>query len=361
MRFVRPLFLVSIALSVGALVPSPSARADNGKKVTFMTRNLYLGGDLAPTIGAVIGGDPVEIAKQVGIVWGKVQFTNFPARAKLIADEIKTEKPDFVGLEECVTWKTGAPLDPAPADHVVYDYLATLLAELAARGEHYEVAAAEEGFTAEFTGVVPSAPDGLLDISLHDRDVLLVRKSDDQKITNAGGFHFAVNTQFPTPTGLFTVTRGWCQADVTMGGRKFRVVTTHLDSDVEIVREIQASEILAGPCATTLPVVLIGDMNSDGNGGADGVAYQEYRAAGFADAWLAKHPSDAGITWGHDELLHNPVPFTNHLGANERIDFVLYKGGETTDSSDRVGEAAADFKGIWPSDHAGVVATLRMP
>lgn len=152
------------------------------------------------------------------------------------------------------------------------------------------------------------------------------------------------------------------QADVATGHERFRVVTTHFENEHPGVRLAQAAEVLAVPCDTTLATVVLGDFNSDGNGVASPAAYDLFRDAGFGDAWVDDHPDDDGITWGHDELLVDPVPFsTDVLDEIGRIDFVLYRGDVSTVESDRLGEVEEDmFDGLWPSDHAGVTATLRI-
>lgn len=370
MRKLRLFALAALTLSIGSFAPTGSARAaEPGKKVTFMTRNLYLGADLEPAIGAIAGGDGAAVVAEVGIVWAKVQATSFTTRARALADEIKDKKPDFLGLQECVVWSVGAPFDPAPATTVVYDYLEILLDALARRGAKYDVVAVQDGLTAEFPGYVPSAPGGFLDIRLHDRVVLLARKDASFKLSNAGGFDFATNLSVPLPgDGFISIPYGWTQVDVKAGKREFRVVNTHFDAslapELTFIREAQAAELLAGPCATSLPVVVIGDMNSDGNGADDGAAYLEFIDAGFGDAWVDAHPADPGITWGHDELLIDPSPvFPVMPGSPERIDFVLYRGGGiSTFDADVVGEVPADMRqGLWPSDHAGLEATLRVP
>jgi endonuclease/exonuclease/phosphatase family protein len=347
------------SFSIGALVADASARADDAKKVTFMTRNLYLGADLVPAINAIIAGDPNEIVAEVGAAWANVRATDFPARAVAIADEVKAQKPDFLALQECALWSVGAPFDPAPADVVVYDFLAILQHALEARGMHYDVVAAISGFTAEVPGYVPDSTYGFLDVSLMDRDVLLARHDVSSTISNASGNTFDNLLTFDTPLGPIDVTRGWLQADVTMGQREFRIVSTHLENYAGYYRELQAAEVLDKPCDTSLPVVVIGDFNSDGNGGASGAAYQEFQDAGFGDAWLDVHPDDPGITFGQEPTLTVASFPSTTTEPIERIDFVLYRGEFTTDHMDLFGETVAEmFDGLWPSDHAGVAANL---
>ncbi|NIL98463.1 MAG: hypothetical protein GTO53_11260 [Planctomycetales bacterium] len=80
-------------------------------------------------------------------------------------------------------------------------------------------------------------------------------------------------------------------------------------------------------------------------------------AAGFLDAWSETHPSDPGFTCCQDPDLLNPVSLNS-----QRIDLVLHRAGWESLAAEVVGEDPADRtpSGFWPSDHAGVVATVRM-
>ena len=78
----------------------------------------------------------------------------------------------------------------------------------------------------------------------------------------------------------------------------------------------------------------------------------------FTDAWK-KHDDDPGFTCCQDDDLGNS---DSHLSL--RIDLVLYRAGADWDfdveNIEVVGDKQADktLSGLWPSDHAGVVATL---
>jgi hypothetical protein len=70
-----------------------------------------------------------------------VKKTNFPARAKLLANEIRNTKPDLIGLQEVATWLKSpdgqSDGQATPATIVVYDFLKSLQKELKARGMRY--------------------------------------------------------------------------------------------------------------------------------------------------------------------------------------------------------------------------------
>jgi hypothetical protein len=114
------------------------------------------------------------------------------------------------------------------------------------------------------------------------------------------------------------------------------------------------NELLSGPAATELPVVPVCDCNSPADGSLT-ATYGNLIAAGFDDAWNVVFPGDPGLTCCHDEFLLEPV-----ASFSARIDLVLFRGDFEVTGADLVGENPADRtpSGLWPSDHAGVAATL---
>src|SRR5262249_10881190 len=143
---------------------------------------------------------------------------------------------------------------------------------------------------------------------------------------------------------------------------KIRFITTHLEVLSPVVQGAQAAEILDGSANTTLPVVLVCDCNSSASGtGTEATpTYGELIAAGFVDAWALKHPEAAGLTSCQATDLRN-LP----SALNERIDLVLVLGAEIrVRHVARVGAKPGDRTPgpvrLWPSDHAGVVATLEL-
>jgi endonuclease/exonuclease/phosphatase family metal-dependent hydrolase len=371
--------LLSLALAVLAaarLWAAPSGPASNAKTVTVMTQNLYLGADVAPVVAAVLSGDPGAIVAAVSEAWGRVQFTDFPARAEGIAREIGMARPDLVGLQEAELWRSQTPADfvMGNAEHVEYDFVNILIRALEARGLHYRVVAEERGLDIELPGFLSeaNAEAGLLsDIRLTEREVILARRdltTAELKLSNSQTGHFVTNVEFQiSPDFTFVVQRGWASVDAKVRGKSFRFVTTHLEADSEEVREAQAIEVIAGPANTSLPVVLVADANSNANGDATTPAYSSFIGAGFTDAWFQTHPGSFVSTCCADELLLSPllpVP-TDDEG---RIDLVLFREAGDFDALevDLLGKNPATdrvFNGvalIWPSDHAGVAAKLRI-
>ncbi len=372
---ISSLFFALLVLAIAAppLGAAPSPQASNAGTVTVMTRNLYVGADLAAAEAAILSGDPAAIVAAVSEVWAKVQFTNFPARAEGIAREIAAAKPDLVGLQEAELWRSQTPADlvMGNAHHVEYDFVKILLQALEAQGLHYTVVAEEKGFDVELPGFLSEAAalaGDLSDIRLTDREVILARRDPGLTLFNSQEGHFVTNLEFPvSPDFTFVLRRGWASVDARIRGKSFRFVTTHLEADSEEVRDAQAIEILAGPANTGLPVIFVADANSNANGDATSAAYSSFIGAGFTDAWLESHPGEIVSTCCADELLLSPV-LPVPTDDEGRIDLVLYRasGDFSTLGVDLLGNNPATdrvFNGvtlIWPSDHAGVAANLQV-
>ncbi|MFD9339526.1 endonuclease/exonuclease/phosphatase family protein [Streptomyces sp. NPDC060028] len=364
--FTSVLGALLLLLAPGSLAPAAAA-AQPPASLRVMTRNLYLGADLAPVLAAT---SPQALVAAVTAAYANVQATNFPERAETLADEIADSDPHLVGLQEAVLWRSQTPAGPGSATHVEYDFLQILLDRLSARGKHY-AAVATVTVGSDFEAP-RSTPAGLQDIRLTDRDVLLAR-------TDLAAHAFSVsNAQAATfqnyvpicrpllgcpPNAPLQVRRGWVAADATVRGRTTRVVTTHLEPASPTVQEAQADELLAGPLKTKLPTVLLGDLNSAAGGvgaqpgSTDTQTHNKLLAAGFTDAWTATRPRNPGFTCCQAPDLRNPTS-----SLTQRIDYVLFRGKVSALTSNRVGHTQADRtpSGLWPSDHAGVSSVLQL-
>jgi hypothetical protein len=350
--------------SAGTLASGRCSSTNVGQPIPVMTRNLYVGADLSPVFAAAAKGDGPGIVQATTATWQNVKATNFPERAGALADEIEDSEPLLVGLQEVSLFRTGPPDSitgtPTPAEHVELDYLDLLLRELDQRGLHYAPVTITKGADAEIPGF--TAPGVLQDIRLTDRDVILARtdvSSSKLQLSNKKTGNYATYASLPIgQTGQsIKLLHGWGSVDVTLRGQTFRFINTHLQPEgpLNAIQVAQGNELLNGPANTSLPVVLVGDFNSraDGTGTP---TYDNLIGAGFKDAWSATHPRDLGNTWGHDaNLLNTTVDLT------KRLDLVLYRNNLCALDADVVGDELSDRtpSGLWPSDHGGVVATLR--
>ncbi|MCS7467239.1 endonuclease/exonuclease/phosphatase family protein [Stieleria sp. ICT_E10.1] len=336
-----------------------------------MSWNLYLGGDLAPVLNALLTGDPQQIVQASTELWQSVLATNFELRAEAIADQIEFAQPELIGLQEAVVWRTG-PLNPnESAMDVQFDFTEILLDELNERGMHYDVVAKTQGIDAELTGFTtlpnPSNPYGVLeDIRLTDRDVILARTDlpkSQLKLSNVQEENFDVALSVP---GVFSVPRGWNSVDVKIRGKEFRLINTHLEiADFPQVQMAQAWELLSTAAATDMAVVILGDFNSSAVPGQpnDTPTYELLLGAGFRDTWEMTQVTEA-FTCCQASDLRNESSI-----MDSRIDLVLVRGPLDVIDTDVVGEEQVDRtmqfadapSGLWPSDHAGLLATLVLP
>lgn len=349
-------WFASVLCALALLAPGSAASAANPPgELRVLTRNLYLGADLGPVLAAT---SPQGLVAAVTAAYANVQATNFPERAQALADEIVHADPHLVGLQEAVLWRSQTPAGAGRATHVEYDFLHILLKTLAARGQHYKVVG-KVTVGSDFEAP-RSTPNGLQDIRLTDRDVLLARA--DLSVTNVqtGRFQAFLPICRPVlgcpPHPPLRVERGWVAADATVHGRTTRVVTTHLEPVSAAVQEAQAGELLTGPLNTTLPTVLLGDLNSDADGSGTR-SYARLVAAGFKDAWTATRHHNLGLTCCQAPDLRNPFST-----LTRRIDHVLFRGHITARSAHTVGDTQAERtpSGLWPSDHAGVKSVLKL-
>jgi endonuclease/exonuclease/phosphatase family metal-dependent hydrolase len=317
--------------------------------VTVMTRNLYLGANLDPIVKA---RSLPEALTAVAADWAEVQANDFPTRARAIAREIATTKPDFVGFQEAVLYRTQTPPDftATPATHVALDYVAELRKALAARHLSYRFVGVAPWTDAE----LPAGSPATMDIRLTVRDALLVRVSKKLRIGRVRKVQYLTTT--PLFGGLVTAKRGYITADARMNGRTFRVVTTHLESFSDASQVAQAAELGGALSIGATPTILVGDLNSRADGTGT-TSHANLLGLGFEDAWSQVHPNDIGLTCCHGDDLREPGgPFYS------RIDYVLLKNGFRAVAAGIVGQRASDrVGGLWPSDHAGVWARVRLP
>ncbi|MBI3858535.1 MAG: endonuclease/exonuclease/phosphatase family protein [Planctomycetes bacterium] len=328
--------------------------------IIVMTQNVYYGFDVNPLLGATSPDDVPILAAQA---FQQLVFTNFPERAAAIADEIGRRRPHLVALQEVALFRIQSPGDAVvggtiPADAVLFDHLDILLTALAARGLEYTVAGKVQNVDVELPMLTSVSPLAFDDLRLTDYDVVLARK--EVSISRASTANYTAKALVPT-LGL-EIPRGYVAVDAKIDGEgSVRFVTTHLEDapflDVQAAQVRELGALLAGE---TLPVLLAGDFNS---AAPDGDAPLFLASQGYLDTWTRKANSTAGpgFTWGHDPDLTNPAD-----KLTQRLDLVFVRPdqGRELDGvvvdvwGDELGERTAS--GMWASDHAGVVAVLRL-
>ena len=157
----------------------------------------------------------------------------------------------------------------------------------------------------------------------------------------------------PTPVGPIPLPRSWASVDAQFFGHTFRFIDTHLESFSATIRQLQGGELRAGPAATSLPVMIAMDSNAQAFPLPQDATYLDLIAAGYNDAWTVVAPESAGFTCCQDEADNNPIS-----QLYQRIDLVLTHGSVAPWGAAVVGADPRSRMpdGLWPSDHAGVVA-----
>lgn len=357
--------------AAGAKGPKRGNGHKKGHVVTVMTRNLYLGADLSPAIGAT---SLANLVAADGAILRQVTATNFPVRAKGLAAEILQQHPDLVGLQEVALWRTGpvsfGPLlgGPKTASTVRYDFLKILLDDLNARGRNYRAVVVQPEFDleapADENNVPTDGPYGAeLNARLTMRDVILERvRNASVKVRNARGGNFSHLLTLPILGTPISVTRGWTAVDAKVRGSSwFRFVNTHLEafdpaSVTPSIRAQQAGELIApgGPATGKLPVVLVGDLNSDDDTVAPGdqQAYRTLLAGGFSERSTGT-PLSCCIESSYDLKSGTAAEF------DHQVDHVMTNTSRVTLVASAVTGRTMN-NGWWDSDHAGVASALRM-
>ena len=353
MRSIKTFFLLfGVLLSLAGcekITPTmlPDTSLPTTEPLTVMTYNVYVGANMESLLRIT---NLVEVPGAVADVYAAFQATDFPGRAAGIASAIKANQPHIIGLQEISLIRTQSPGDRLtggePAEEVVLDFLKILMDALQAEGLNYQVAAKVQNFDVEMP--MGSFTD-YTDVRLTDFDVILVR--DDVMVSRPTAVNYA---DILSIEALFIdILRGYVAVDATVAGVTYRVVNTHLESFTEENRVAQAQELLNSLGDETLPIILLGDFNTSA---PDGPAYQMILSAGYVDVWQMDSQG-TGNTCCQAKELQNEI--SEH---RKRIDQIFVRNLDipTTIMTHTVGDKPKDRlpSGLWPSDHAGVVAHL---
>jgi endonuclease/exonuclease/phosphatase family metal-dependent hydrolase len=370
-RWVLPAILAALALVL--LLPGAALANLDIKVAKTMTRNLYLGADLTPAIGAP---SLEALAAANGQILREVTANDFPTRAEGLADEIREQKPDLVGLQEVALWRTAppsvAPLLTGPsATTVRYDFLAELLDELNGHffGPKYDVVVVQQEFDLEAPadensepGDGPAAqgiPNAEINGRLTMRDVILAKRGPFVHTWNAESGNFDTLLEVPVLGKPLPIARGWTATEAWVrGAGPFRFVNTHLEAFHPLIRAAQAGELVApgGPATSTNPVVLLGDLNSDDDTveGADRLAYEVLLGAGFVE-----RSTDEPLSCCLDSSLLAEGAGGSVSDFDHQVDHVMTNDPEGVTLEESVVTGLFPVNGFWSSDHAGVFSALE--
>ena len=381
---VRARFAASIAGFFAALLIVTAVAEAQPATVKVMSRNVYLGADLTPGVQAT---SLQALVTGAGTILNEVDTNDFRIRAKGLAAEILKQQPDLVGLQEAALWRT-QPCDknplPPSATTVRYDFLALLLAQLNRGQKRYSLVIAKPEFDFEVwantdgneSTAGPNCPMGSeINGRLTMRDAILAKRgSVKTRGAKSGTFDTLLQVR---PAGVSVdVTRGWTSVDATVAGHKFHFVNTHFEAfdsaptgnhtnkgtDVGngAVREAQAKELIAsgGPATSKLPVILLGDLNSDTKTEVkpgDGLAYRALLSAHFVERATAK-PRACCL----NQSLLTVAAGGNAKDFDHNVDHVMTDAPKTVKLLSSTVTGLKPLNGLWDSDHAGLFSALQL-
>jgi endonuclease/exonuclease/phosphatase family metal-dependent hydrolase len=328
-------------------------------ELRVMTRNLYVGAD----VDRVIAGE--EGALQA--VMDQLFSTSYTDRARGLANEIFSARPHLIGIQEA-SYIAGLIPGVGP---IQMDYVVILRQILASYGLVYNEFRSNEN-------VNVTMPLGGTDyIQLVDYDAILVR--NDVETSDYFTKNYLANFSVPlTPTILLPINRSFSAITAKVGKKSYRFVNTHLEPvpdympDLIEVQMGQAQELLGYLQSETLPVIVVGDFNTEATGAA-GETYNMIVNNGYVDVWTRnlRRRNRHGFTASHDKDLRNTT-----VTLDQRIDLIFVRSNVGFCGWHVIGPVYAWVVGdelhdrvnilgteewIWPSDHAGVVARLWIP
>ncbi len=359
-------------LPTAAMFPDGNPVADapafpEGEPLKVLTRNMYLGGRVGIVFGADFG-NPAEIVAAATQVWGQIQHTNFRERAVALAGEIAEHRPHVVGIQEIPQYVVLTPSPPGtpPGFVEAQDHLQMLMEAL--EGLPYSLAAVQENASVTLPVMLET---GLHYVQYTDRIAVLVRDDLEEPVVASGNYQ----TQYQL-NEYVNLVRGWIRLSTDIGGVPYHFVNTHLEIQTFLPIQMGQTQELLDVIMADLDgvTILMGDLNSDAAAGPGAPSwtptYETLTAAGFQDSWELTHPGNAfvGYTCCQDDILATRTSI-----LDERIDFVLIRPAGNLGSDNRLpgsihaeilGEEVGDWtgpSGLWPSDHAGLLASIRTP
>jgi endonuclease/exonuclease/phosphatase family metal-dependent hydrolase len=289
-----------------------------------MTRNIYFGADIRPSLDDPIDGP--------AIVFAEFLSTNFAGRVIALADEIEEKMPDLIGFQEAFIFNYGNGL--------IIDAVESILEELSKRGVDYSIAVSNENQKS------PSSDLGVL----IDRDAIVVNNQRESLKIMRTDTAFFNNIAF---------TRGWVSVDAKLDGKHFRFANTHLEvsspfsPELDTLNLVQAAEFLKEVLkSTAMAVIAVGDMNTLPTSNTYATFIKE-----MDDVWDVNEPDD-GFTCCQPSGL-DAADSANYL----RIDYIFYSEASglkiNVKSAKLVGDKPfQELQPFFSSDHAGVVSKL---
>ena len=388
LRVVTSALIGSISLALFTPISAQAAEPT----FTVMSRNIYLGADVGVALELI-----PDMPAAAQFMWDQVNKNDFSKRSVALAAEIQSYKPDVIGLQEATIWYCKKNVWSKKVE--VFNFTDQLLQAL--DGDY--VLASKDGKTAFNPGysinpipflTMVKDPERFQKVFGQDKaacgfqigDALAIKKELAGQVVRVGNTEYEDSYSI-VPT-LMTIYRGYTWADINIANIPVRFITTHLESiwDENKVPNAakQATQLIKDVKETNMPLVIIGDFNSDprdprpANAANPGLqptaskecpagsskcnAYRLMKEAGFNDAGPdASDPTT--YTWGMNALLTGPDPdrlkaaqaMGNEYGFTDRLDYIFTKNGVDVTTSQIIG-----YKAPYATDHAGIFAEFSI-
>lgn len=377
----KRIFIVMLGTIV-AFACLPANAGNDKADIKVMTQNQYLGASLTPVIVATEEQYPLAIFNALQTI----AINNIPERAAAMAESIADRQPHLVALQEvyafgCTSLIPG--LDTcAVFDGAFNDHLALTEAALDDLGSDYNVVAVLQNLTIPALPVFLPGIDGpAMIVSVIDRDVILARGDVPAVVAplpcaesdmSIDGCHYQAVATVGTPLGDIIVERGFVSVNAHVKGEDYLFVNTHLEvpmlgNSIEstVLQPYQAMQLNAtlgaylGYFDNPPRVILAGDFNS---GPASvplppfGIPTAYYQlSSSFTDTWTLRPGNPDGFTCCQaSDLLNDP---SIH---DERVDLVFALPAPSKVKANVMDAEPSDktISGLWPADHASVIAEL---
>lgn len=388
LRGVRTGLIYSLIAAIFSPIPAQAAEPT----FTVMSRNIYLGADVGVALELI-----PNMPAAAQFMWDQVNKNDFSKRSLALAAEIQSYKPDVIGLQEATIWycKKNAWSKKVEVFNFTDQLLEALGGDyvLASKGDK---TAFNPGYSINpipFLTMV-NDPTRFQKLFGQDKaacgfqigDALAIKKELSSQVINVGNTEYEASYSI-VPT-LMTIYRGYTWADIAIKNIPVRFIATHLESiwDENKIPNAakQAAQLIEDVKETNMPLVVIGDFNSDPRdprpenaanpglqptasekcpaGSSKCNAYRLMIEAGFNDAGPdASDPTT--YTWGMNALLSGPDPdrlkaaqaMGNEYGFTDRLDYIFSNNGVDVSTSQIIG-----FKAPYATDHAGVFAEFTI-
>lgn len=345
---------VLAGVAAGALPVGLARAAPASARPTVATWNAYIGVELDRLFEARSLEDVHTIA---GDLLDTARSHPYEARAGAIADALVAVDADVVALQEAALVRTSPTTGSGEGTETVVDLLEAVVSALDERGRSYEVAASS---VTTDVSLPADAESGLVDLHLTDRVALLTTADAEVQSTEGGTYDERLRLPVPGTDRTVALERGYCRAALRFDGAAFTTVSTHLESASAPTRRQQAEELL-DILPGDEPVVVGADLNS---GPGTTTTTHDTVTASLTDVHAELRPDSEGYTCCQPSSLRND---SSRLAS--RVDAVLTRDTSGLEAVERLGadpddrvDATVDGESVavWPSDHAGVAATVEL-